>query len=159
MSKTKQQGLSYALSVLGRRRQTKFQLTQKLERRGYDGAIIKSILEYCEERKYLDDQEFASLWIEDRIKLKPMGRWRLKQELGQKGIEASIIEVVLEEMLPLERELVLVEELLNEKLGRVQGQAEIPKIISFLIRRGFSLQQIYQVAEGLGLSFYKNNPT
>lgn len=159
MSEIRKQALSYTLSTLGRRRQTRFQLAQKLKARDYENEIIDETLDYCEEKKYINDEEFASFWVEDRIRMKPMGRSRLKQELRQKGVDDSIIEVTLEKLLPRERERVLVKELMMKQLEKTQGNQEPYKLFNFMVRRGFSRTQIYQGANELGYNFFEDNQT
>jgi regulatory protein len=45
----------------------------------------------------LDDQAFASLWVESRDRARPRGERALRQELRQKGIDSETIARTLEE--------------------------------------------------------------
>ena len=45
----------------------------------------------------LDDQAFASLWVESRDRARPRGERALRQELRQKGIDSETIAATLEE--------------------------------------------------------------
>ncbi|NLC76092.1 MAG: hypothetical protein GX750_00485 [Clostridia bacterium] len=154
------EALSYALAVLAGRRYTTAQLEQKLKKRHYAEDTIGKVLAYCQERRYLDDYEFARLWVEDRIRLKPMGRWRLKQELGRKGVPLNLIERVLDELLPEERELDLAKQLLEEQMIKRAKKEAVPcKVFNYLIRRGFSRQTICRGAQQLGLSICNHDQT
>lgn len=154
------EALSYALAALARRRHTRAQLEQKLVRRLYDKKTIDSVIAYCQERNYLNDYEFALLWIEDRIRLKPMGRWRLRQELSRKGVPGDLIDRALDELLPWEQELCLAKRLLKECTTKFSdGQTVTYKVFNYLLRRGFAKQLIYQAAQELELSFCKNDQT
>lgn len=160
MAELNKKALSYALALLGRRMYSKAQLQQKLIRRGYGAEEVNSAILYCEERGYLNDYDFALFWIEDRIRLKPMGRWRLKGELLQKGIQEEIVNQVLDELLPEERELSLAKELMLYKFHRVDPeQADYRKIYGFLFRRGFAKEVIYKAADELGISFSGTDQT
>ena len=44
---------------------------------------------------YLDDQEFARFWVEDRLRFRPMGRRALNHGLRQKGVAAEVIDATL----------------------------------------------------------------
>lgn len=152
--------LSYALTLLGRRMYSKAQLQQKLRKMGYGEEEVNSVILYCEERGYLNDYDFARFWIEDRLRLKPMGRWRLKGELLQKGIQEEIAGQLLDELLPEERELSLAKELMLRKFRQIgPGQGGYRKIYSFLHRRGFTKEAIDKAADELGISFSGTDPT
>ena len=154
------EALSYALAALARKRHTRAQLEQKLHRRQYDENTIDFVLAYCQERKYLDDYEFALIWIEDRIRLKPMGRWRLKQELSRKGVAMDLIEKAVDELLPLEQELILAKQVLKGCTTKMSdGQTVTYKVFNYLARRGFSRKLIYQAVSELGLILCSNDQT
>lgn len=160
MTELNRKALSYALTLLGRRMYSKAQLKQKLVKRGYGEEEVSSVILYCEERGYLNDYDFAQFWIEDRIRLKPMGRWRLKGELLQKGIREEIASQVLDELLPEERELSLAKKLMLHKFRQVgPEQGEYHKIYGFLFRRGFGKEVIIRAANELGISFSGTDQT
>lgn len=160
MENARNQCLAQALKILSRCRQTKVQLKQKLKRKGYESEIIDSVLMECEFKRYIDDKEFAFLWVEDRKKFKPMGRWRLRQEMLQKGINDAVIEGVLDEILHHEEEYILLEQLFREKWGAKEIYQNKPqKLVNFLQRRGFTKDQIFQVAENLGVDLWEYKQT
>ncbi len=160
MKNEKELCLDQALRILDKRMQTKVQLEQKLKNKGFATEIVSSVLLECESRQYLNDYEYVRAFIADRSKFKPMGSWRLKQELLDKGVADDVIKEILEIYLPAEVELTLLEELFQKKWGADESYRRKPKkLINFLMRRGFSKNQIFRVVENLSIDIWKYNRT
>ena len=139
---------------------SKVELRQKLVNKGFCGEIITSVLLECESCYYLNDHEYARSFVLDKSRLRPMGSWRLKRELSEKGIAGDIIKEVLATHLPVEDELTLLAELFQKKWENNKGYREKPeKLVYFLMRRGFSKNHIFKVAENLGIDIWQYNQT
>jgi len=89
------------------------------------------------------------MWAQSKIKNKPVGRYRLSQELKLKGINQDIVNKVLDKVYGETDELTLAQNLISKKIIAAR-QKNLPvnpdKIYSFLLRRGFSReisQKIY----------------
>jgi len=84
-----------AFRLLSRRQHSKFELTQKLIRRGYSKEEIEPVLFQIEEKGLLDDVEFTKAYLNERLAKKRVGINKIKAELLKKGIEPKIIEKIL----------------------------------------------------------------
>jgi osmotically-inducible protein OsmY len=76
-----------AASILSRRYHTKKELADKLKRANYNEHIIADVLEWAAQYGFVDDCEYARLFITDAINIKKHGRRRIAQALSFKGIE------------------------------------------------------------------------
>lgn len=84
-----------AFKYLGRRLHSKNELRIKLLQKKYDPEIIKETLNDLQEKKYLDDHEFARLFSEENIKNKKWGKNKLSAELSKKRIDRKIISEII----------------------------------------------------------------
>ena len=96
----------------------------------------------------MNDQEFASLWVENRTQFKPRGKRALSSELFQKGIHNEIIEDVLGEL----DEEMLAYQCARSKISKYRGLDEKAfqnKLSGLLSRRGFPYHIIKDVVGSL----------
>ena len=134
-----------------RARSTK-ELSERLKRKGFPGEIINRVISRLKEINYLNDLEFASLFVEDRIKHNPKGRIVIESELRRKGIEKDIIDKVLEAKLPQDKEEELALHLARTKWQRKKDVAENKRrtqIYALLVRRGFPLSLAKEIIDSL----------
>jgi len=133
-------GKKYVLRLLNRRSYSKYEIINKLKIKGYSKNVISDIIFWLEKKEYIDDELFANMWAQSRMKNKPIGRYRLNQELKRKGINQGIINKVLDKIYNDVDELILARDLINKKITSLKLK-NIPvnpdRIYNFLLRRGF----------------------
>jgi|GEM_PF-5026970 len=81
------------------------------------------------------------MWAQSRLQNKPIGRYKLNQELRTKGIKQDIIQKVIDKTYKEMDELTLAHNLIKEKIvaSEIKNIRIDPmKIYNFLLRRGFS---------------------
>ena len=84
------------------------------------------------DKGYLDDRRFAEFWVENRFVKKGVSRKRLSLELMKKGISREIIEEVLDKRND--------EEEILKIIAKKRAKYDDEKLISYLVRQGFSYQ-------------------
>lgn len=136
--------LDYALKLLGRRRLTVQQLKKKLLEKGF--SEVDAAIQRLKEWKYLDDEEYARLYIQSRNRLNPRGVALLRLELQSKGVPKDVVALsTQEESLD---ELQLAHQILKKKLSSLQRfptKERYQKAFRFLISRGFRSDVVYRV--------------
>lgn len=108
------------------------------------------VIKTLEKQKYLDDKEFASWWVDQRMQFRPVGEWVLKAELLQKGISKKIIEEMVNGQWSIVNSQDLALKAAKKKLRRYKGLDQIEfrrKMGNFLARRGFDWETIKEVTE------------
>lgn len=131
----------YTLSLLNRRIYSKYEILKKLKTKRFSENIIPNVVLWLENKEYINDELFATIWSQSRLKNKPVGRYRLNQELKIKGINQEIIQKVLDKTYNDIDELTLARDLINEKISSSKLKnisLNSEKIYNFLLRRGFS---------------------
>ncbi len=142
----------YSFKLLSYRPRSIKEIRNRLKKKNYSLKIILKVIKSLKRLKFLNDREFAKMWVENRIRTRPMGRYRLYQELIQKGIDRELIEKTLNNYRE-EEEIKLARELAQRKLKRsYQNLDEVTtkrRLYGFLQRRGFSYDIIQEVMKEL----------
>jgi len=83
------------------------------------------------------------MWAQFRLQNKPIGRYKLNQELRTKGIKQDIIQKVIDKTYKEMDEITLAHNLIKKKIlaSEIKNVRIDPKkIYNFLLRRGFSTE-------------------
>lgn len=143
---------SYAFRLLKIRPRSEKELRFRLSQRKFDQKNIDLLVSSFKEVGYINDSEFASAWVRERIK-KPLGFKRLEFELKQKGIDKEIIQSTLRQAREQYSEYEVVSELVKRRFARIIAKEldykAKKKIQGFLLRRGFSNDAIMDVIDDL----------
>lgn len=84
-----------AVRLLSRRDHSKFELTQKLKRRGeYSDIAIEAAMIELIAANYLDDERYAELFAEQRMR-RGYGPMSILSKLGERGIDKMLAERAL----------------------------------------------------------------
>ncbi|GIU80964.1 MAG: regulatory protein RecX [Acidobacteria bacterium] len=153
MSEIEKQIFKYSLRLLARRAYTIAEMHQKLlEKDWTDKDAVNKVLEKLIELGFLNDEKFAEEFIGSKLRLKPVGKRLLRQNLREKQVAEDIIKNVLEEI----DEKELIEKSLQKRL-RAKGQPktikELRNLQSYLISQGFDPELVYETIRKLSRSF------
>src|SRR5690606_11437998 len=114
----------------------------RLKRDDWPDDVIDRVLLRLREQGYLNDENFAQMWVENRSHSKPRGARMLQQELRQKGIERETIDAAMpDDEAEQENAVFALQKLLRSKERAWQNLDERErreKAIQFLMRRGFN---------------------
>lgn len=81
-----------AIKFLARRPRSEKEVRDNLLKKKVDGDVLEKIIVQLKEQRFLNDEEFASWWIEQRTRVTPRSMRLIKLELIQKGVDKDIIE-------------------------------------------------------------------
>lgn len=107
------------------------------ERLGINQEIVDRVYDRLLEKGYIDDEKFTRYWIENRNQAKGISKRKLVNELRVKGIDQSLIEVVLQEGARSDEEEI--DKVLLKKRAKYKDEE---KLIAYLARQGFSYDLI-----------------
>jgi len=125
---------------------------QRMSEQGYPNDVIEATITQAIATDQLDDAAFARLWVRDRMWHHPLSRSAISQELRQKGIHQDLIESTLGAEYPAVREIELATELASvrsQRLGMLKPEKRRNRLVSFLSRRGFARNLVYQVVKSV----------
>jgi regulatory protein len=141
-----------ALRFRSYRPRSKKELTEYLQKKGYDDKYINTALDFLSSNKLLDDEEFARMFCRDKLNLKPVGKLMMKQLLFKKGILKTTIDSVLSDFYSKESERELAEKEASKKYHRVSSLPSLTikkRIFDHLVRRGYDSSLSLSIANSL----------
>jgi regulatory protein len=140
----KQKCFNDAVNLLSFRLRSEQELKTRLRKKGYEDNWIEDALEKLRYYKYVDDEQFARMFTNDRMNLKKLGQRAIKQELRMKGINKEIIDEVVEEICEEETELSQAIELAEKKARTLSSKDDFykqrQKLLQHLVRKGYSFE-------------------
>jgi len=127
------------------------ELRDRLARKGFAPDVVGETLRALESAGLLDDRAFAMAWADERVRLRPVGPVRLRQELLAKGIHGGLVDEVVTRTFSEHDELELATRVLRKRTrGRAPGPRETARLNAFLLRRGFSYETASLALRALG---------
>ncbi|SHE61911.1 regulatory protein [Thermoanaerobacter uzonensis DSM 18761] len=132
------QASDYAFKLLSRKMLTEKELSQKLEMKGFEENIIKSVIEKLKNYNYINDEVYTKLFIEQKIN-QLYSRRKIYYELVKKGISKELIQESLNNFYPEEKEVEIIKKIIEKKL---KSQEETKKLKNYLYNNGFQVENI-----------------
>jgi len=131
-----------ALRLIARAEQCSSGLSRKLEKRGFETANIDAVISRLCELKLLDDNRFARLWLQSRLRLTRTPR-RLLSSLCARGIHHDDAHAALKEVLDEETELNLLTRFAKKYKQKISDTG-FNSLKYLLKNEGFSTAAIHQ---------------
>jgi regulatory protein len=113
----------YAIFLLSLKLRTVGEVLLKMKNRGYGEEIILKVIEQLKEQKYLNDENYAEVYLVNLKTYKNFGYFGIKKKLMEKKIPNELIEKVLSEGLSEAEEIKIAKRFLA-KLGVKVKQSE-----------------------------------
>ena len=133
------------------RNKTEKQLIDYLYKNKISGEIIDTVIPILNEKKYLNDEDYARRYLNDAMNIKKYGKIKIIYMLRSKGIKNDIIEKIMRDY-DYELEYLNAEDLLSKKLDSEEKDSKkISSAKKYLQGRGFEFEIInFAVDEFLG---------
>lgn len=88
-----------ALSLLSHRPRSAAELRRRLARKGFDAEVVDACVEALGGVGVVDDAAFAESLVRDRVRLRPQGRRRIRQELRARGVDEETASAAIDEVM------------------------------------------------------------
>lgn len=125
-----------AAAYLNRAEHSSYQLTVKLQKKGYIKNEYQPALDYLRAEGTLDDSRFAGAYLHTRSLSKKEGHARLFSELRKRGIAADTAKQAL-----------------NDFFGEIDETEVCEGAARSLIRKGYTEQKLYSALQRKGFPF------
>lgn len=119
-SKTKEpnneaKAYEYAVFLLSLQLRTVGEIRYKMEERGYTSAIIEQVMDQLHSQKYLDDERYAMVFLDNLKQYKNLGYYGIKKKFLMKKLPADLIGKVLDEGLSVDDEIKIAKRFLKKE--------------------------------------------
>lgn len=132
------------IALLARREHSRAELIEKLDRSGYDPALIRREVDALAAERLQSDERFAEAFLRSRME-RGEGPIRIRYELVRRGVDESLVDgcmgLVSDDWIPV-----------AERVWRRRFDGHCPDDLKerarqyrFLTQRGFSSEQINSV--------------
>ncbi len=110
------------------------------EREGYAPNLTERVLSRLIDKGYVDDEKFAIWWVENRNQTKGSSLRKLRSELANKGVPATVIELAIDQSGRSDED-----ELAKIIAKKRRRYPDDQKLMQYLARQGFSYDDIKSV--------------
>lgn len=136
-----------AMRLINRRAYSTGQLRDKLRQRGHSSHHIEPLIDVFIEKRWLDDEQFASRLVEQWQTHKQVGPQWMRQKLYQRRVPRAVIDKTLAEQHDPDQDEQAAMAFLEKQLARASVQKLEPqkrqrRLYAAMQRRGFSLDVI-----------------
>jgi len=134
----KSKALKYLYRVISFNDYLEAELIKKLSNKKVDESIIEELIENFKQYGYINDKEYVENFVYFSIK-KLNGPYKIKNKLLFKGASIDLIEEEIEKQYPISKQLENIKKLIRKT------NKEDNKLVSFCVRRGYSLDLVLQI--------------
>ena len=141
-------GKKTAVRFLNYKQRTEKEVRNKLRSYKLSDESVRTVMDFLKEYKFVNDENYAKLYVESKKLLKPEGRRTVKIKLAQKGINKEISEKSVEENYSEEEEIKKAKQLYLKYKKKVKGKNENDKrqkCYRYLLSKGFSFDVVGSV--------------
>jgi regulatory protein len=139
--RSRERTMNRAVKLLAAKPRSVEELRERLlEKLWTDGEIVDSVIEKLIEYKYLDDEQYARDLAVSKLRQKPQGKHRLRQEMSQKKLDNDLVDAAIAQAFEMLTESELIEAAIEKRLrlkGKPETRDDIKKFYDHLIRQGF----------------------
>ena len=131
-----------AIRYLGYKMRTKSEMIKKLREAEFPENIIERVVDFLIKYEYLNDEDYCKKYIKETLKLRPKGKFLIRQELKGRGIDDETIDNAIENA-EIDEDALAQSLLMKKYEGFADmDRKELTKVYGFLQRKGFSYSTI-----------------
>lgn len=135
-----------ALRLISIRPRTEKELEQYFTKWSVPPSVQTLIVERLRSNGWINDQQFAEQWVDNRLAFRPTSKKALRFELQQKGVQLNLIAAAIQDCNEEEMAFQAAQKIMP-RLNNVSRQIFRQKVYSYLARRGFPYDVISEVME------------
>lgn len=143
-------GKKIAYRFLSYKPRTEKEIRKKLKENKISEKSTEKVISTLKELKYIDDSQFAKMYLEEKLANNPKGKRLIAVKLAEKGINKEVISSVIDSQYSEDNEIKKAKELLKKYLKKVRVKSESDKkqkCYRYLLTRGFDYEIVKSVCK------------
>lgn len=143
-------GKKIAFRFLNYKPRTEKETIKKLKENKISEKSVEKVIIALKNLKYLDDEHFAQMYLEEKLTNNPKGKRLIAIKLAEKGIKKEVIDKVMESQYSEEQEIKKANELLKKYKVKVRVKTDTEKkqkCYRYLLSKGFEYDIVNQVCK------------
>lgn len=126
-------------------RKTEKEISLLLQQQGFGNESINFAISYLIDYNYINDKEYALLYVRDKMKINRYGPLKIIHALRQKGIKDDYIQTALDREYSKEKVKENIKHIIRKKYSDefISQEKNRNKIYRFLSQRGYSNRDIF----------------
>lgn len=148
---TEKEALTRAMQLCSKKEYCSGDIRQKLAEWEVKPELTDKITETLIRERFIDDERYASAFVNDKLKFSKWGKVKIAYMLKQKGIAPEIITSVLSSV-QQELYLEILQGELKKKAKNLKANSDYEfkgKLVQFAVSRGFEYDLANKIAEGI----------
>lgn len=136
-------GKKIAYRFLNYKPRTEKEIRKKLKENKISEKSIEKVISTLKDLKYIDDSQFAKMYLEEKLSNNPKGKRLIAVKLAEKGINKEVISSVIDSRYSEDNEIKKAKELLKKYLKKVRAKSESDKkqkCFRHLLSKGFDYE-------------------
>ena len=145
-----------AIHFLSYRMRSKAELSQRLLQKKFGVNQVASVIDELEKKGYLNDREFAAVFVRDRVKNKKLGPVAVRNEIVRHQISPEILEETMDDIYQEFPQEELISSIIEKRSNTIKDKTvkELKRLIDHLKRKVYlwrAIQPIMAVSGWLDL--------
>lgn len=144
--RSREKTMNRAVKLLAAKPRSVRELRERLlEKLWTNEAIVDAVIEKLKEYKYLNDEQYAGDLAVSKLRQKPQGKHRLRQEMSQKKLDKETMDAAIENAFEKLPEDTLIDQAIEKRLrlkGKPATREDAKKFYDHLLRQGFGFDLI-----------------
>ncbi len=139
--------LQKCMNICSRNEYCRFDLHQKFKKWEVSSFDANKIIEYLEDNKYLDEERYATAFVNDKFKFNHWGKIKIAYYLKHKNISSVIVKNALDKISFAEYEKICKNEI-EKKRPKVNAESNYErngKTAQYVISKGFESDLVFKL--------------
>ena len=144
-----QKAKDYAYRLLSRKAYSEMALKEKL-RSKFPDNISEKVIKNLKKLSYINDKKLIIEYARNKLRIKPMGPFKLRQELFNQKFDMDLIKDTIDNIFQEYDEYELAIKVFNkrfEKIKNYKDQKILNKIKNYLLSKGFNINIIIKIIQ------------